>query len=148
MAKSESSVLGLVGCGAQAVTQLHAISRVAHIDQVLYFDTDPEALLSFPKRCEMLGLSAHFSNVSVAEIVKSSDILSTATSIAIKEGPLFDHLDYNPHLHINAVGSDFPGKVELPIDLLENAFVCPDFKEQAVIAVSYTHLTLPTIYSV
>ena len=38
-----------------------------------------------------------------------------------------------PHIHINAVGSDFPGKVELPLSLLKSSKVVPDFLDQAVI---------------
>ena len=34
-------------------------------------------------------------------------------------------------MHVNAVGSDFPGKLECPIDLLRESFVCPDVLEQA-----------------
>ena len=34
---------------------------------------------------------------------------------------------------VNAVGSDFPGKVELPLSLLQQSFVCADFPEQAVL---------------
>ncbi|NDJ60670.1 MAG: ornithine cyclodeaminase family protein, partial [Chloroflexi bacterium] len=37
-----------------------------------------------------------------------------------------------PWLHINAVGSDFPGKFEIPVALLERAFVSPDFPLQAL----------------
>ena len=35
-------------------------------------------------------------------------------------------------MHINAVGSDFPGKVELPLALLRRSLVVPDVLEQAV----------------
>ena len=38
-----------------------------------------------------------------------------------------------PWLHINAIGSDFPGKIELPKTLLERSYVCPDFREQALL---------------
>jgi ornithine cyclodeaminase/alanine dehydrogenase-like protein (mu-crystallin family) len=30
------------------------------------------------------------------------------------------------------VGADFPGKVEVPLSVLERSLVCPDFKEQAI----------------
>ena len=36
-------------------------------------------------------------------------------------------------MHINAVGSDFPGKVELPSELLEASVVIPDFAQQALV---------------
>lgn len=133
MAKPTSSVLGLIGCGTQAVTQLHAISLCFKIDRVLFYDIDPNASSSFEKRCSALNLDIDFVSTSIEEIVKSSDILCTATSIDIGIGPLFSNIETKPHLHINAVGSDFPGKVEIPFDLLQKCFVCPDFIEQAII---------------
>ena len=39
---------------------------------------------------------------------------------------------FRAHVHINAVGSDFPGKTELPLQLLQRSLVCPDFREQAI----------------
>ena len=48
-------------------------------------------------------------------------------------GPVFVNGGEQPWLHINAVGSDFPGKTELPLELLRQAFVCPDFQDQAVV---------------
>ncbi len=133
MASPNSSILGLIGCGAQAVTQLHAISRVFDIEEVLYFDTDASAVESFVSRCSMMELNLKFTATTIEEIVTSSHIISTMTSIEIGEGPLFTDLSTNPKLHINAVGSDFPGKIELPLEFLQNSIVCPDFKEQAQI---------------
>lgn len=133
MAKPTSSVLGLIGCGTQAVTQLHAISLCFNIDRVLFYDSDPTASSSFEKRCSPLNLAIEFVSTSIEEIVKTSDILCTATSIDIGAGPLFSNIETKPHLHINAVGSDFPGKVEIPLELLQKSFVCPDFIEQAIV---------------
>ena len=133
MAKPTSSILGLIGCGTQAVTQLHAISLCFKIERVLFYDIDPNALSSFEKRCSALNVEVDFISTTIEEIVKSSDILCTATSIDIGAGPLFSNIETKPHLHINAVGSDFPGKVEIPIDLLQKCFVCPDFLEQAIV---------------
>ena len=36
-----------------------------------------------------------------------------------------------PHLHVNAVGSDLPGKTELPLEFLKRSVVVPDFSDQA-----------------
>jgi len=133
MAKPTSSVLGLIGCGTQAVTQLHAISLCFKIERVLFYDVDPNASSSFEKRCSALNLNTGFISTTIEEIVKNSDILCTATSIDIGAGPLFSNIETKPHLHINAVGSDFPGKVEIPLELLQKCFVCPDFIEQAIV---------------
>jgi ornithine cyclodeaminase/alanine dehydrogenase-like protein (mu-crystallin family) len=133
MAKPTSSVLGLIGCGTQAITQLHAISLCFKIERVLFYDIDPNASSSFEKRCSALNLDVDFISTTIDELVKNADILCTATSLDIGAGPLFTNIETKPHLHINAVGSDFPGKVEIPLDLLQKSFVCPDFIEQAIV---------------
>ena len=131
-AKPESSVLGLIGTGAQAVTQLHAVSRYFPLERVLVFDTDDAALASFAGRVAPFGLDVSIEPAPIRDIVEQSDILSTATSIGVNEGPLFDGVETKPWLHINAVGSDFPGKFEVPLDHLRAALVVPDFTDQAV----------------
>ena len=133
LADGDSSTLGLIGCGAQAVTQLHGLSRVFDIQKVFIYDSDEEAMNSLPQRCEMLGLNVEFIQADMQTILTKSDIVCTATSIDTGAGPLFSKLEVNPKLHINAVGSDFPGKIELPLELLESSLVCPDFREQAII---------------
>ena len=133
MAKPTSSILGLIGCGTQSITQLHAIALLFKIERVLFYDINPNTSSSFEKRCSALNLDIEFVSTDIEEIVKSSDILCTATSIDIGGGPLFSNIETKPHLHINAVGSDFPGKVEIPLELLQKCFVCPDFIEQAIV---------------
>ncbi len=133
LAHPDSSTLGLIGCGAQAVTQLHAISRTFDINRVLIYDINPETMRSFEKRCAILNLDLDIIPSGLDIVVVESDILCTATSIDPGSGPLFADLRTKPHFHVNAVGSDFPGKIELPVDLLKSSFVCPDFEEQAII---------------
>jgi L-lysine cyclodeaminase len=133
LAMENTATLGLIGCGAQAVTQLHALSRVFDIDRVEIYDTDSEAMASFSQRLRCLDLD----NVEVRpakpqEILRRADILCTATSIGIGEGPVFDYGDFKQHLHVNAIGSDFPGKIELPARFVRESMVCPDFPDQAL----------------
>ena len=132
LAHSSSSILGLIGCGSQSVTQLHAISRILPIDKVLIFDIDSNSQATFKNRIDFLNINCQIIDSSIQEIVEESDVICSQTSIGIGEGPLFQDLITKSHLHINAVGSDFPGKVEWPIDLLKDAFVCPDFLAQAL----------------
>ncbi len=133
LAKPESSILGLIGCGAQAVTQLHAISRVFKLKVVMVYDINKSTMSSFKERISMLELDISVKLANIDEIIKRSDIVCTETSIEVGKGPLFKGLENKSHLHINAVGSDFPGKTELPLDILKRSFVCPDFLEQAKI---------------
>ena len=133
MASKNSKVLGLIGCGAQSVTQVHAISRLFGIEEILIYDIDQNSMASLKDRLAPIDIAAQPKSASIEEILNRSDILCTATSIAPEEGPLFDTYETKAHLHINAVGADFPGKFELPLSLLEKAYVCPDFLEQALI---------------
>lgn len=133
MAHPESKILGLIGCGAQSVTQLHALSRVFDLQKVLIYDADAAAATSFVQRIAPLEIDVQVEVSNIETIVQQSDIVCTATSIDVGAGPLFKQLPSKPHVHFNAVGADFPGKVELPLDLLANSFVCPDFRAQAVV---------------
>lgn len=133
MAKPNSSILGLIGCGAQAVTQFHALSRIFGIEKVLIYDIDQESTMNFQNRCSAFNHNAEIIVADIDKIMSESDIVCSATSIGIGEGPLFHEGIYKKHLHVNAVGSDFAGKVELPLSLLKQSFVAPDFKNQAEI---------------
>ncbi|MBX2817785.1 MAG: ornithine cyclodeaminase family protein [Saprospiraceae bacterium] len=131
--RDTESILGLIGAGAQAVTQLHAISRVRPITKVLYWDLESSTRKSFADRVAVLGLDIDIVPASYEEILAQSDIVCTATSVPVGQGPIFNHSPTKPHVHFNAVGSDFPGKVELPLQLLQESLVVPDFREQATI---------------
>lgn len=131
LANPDSEVVGLVGCGAQAVTQLHALSRLFDIKRVLAYDTDSNVLASLPERCRFLGLDIELS--SRQKLEEESDIICTATSVGLDEGPVIDGRNLKPWVHINAVGSDLPRKIELPLQLLHESLVCPDYRAQAVV---------------
>ncbi len=134
LARPSSHILGLVGCGAQAVTQVHALVRTFPIDRVLIHDVDPAALASFPGRVErFLPPGVEVTAMPLELLMQTADIVSTATSIGIGEGPLFQDLPTKPWLHVNAVGSDFEGKYELPVEFLRRALVSPDVLEQALL---------------
>ncbi|MGK7872115.1 MAG: ornithine cyclodeaminase family protein [Xenococcaceae cyanobacterium] len=133
MASPQSKILGLIGCGAQAVTQLHALSRTFDLEKVLVYDIDPAVSLSFLRRVACLNLkNIEIIVASLDRLVGSADIICTATSVEIGQGPVFEDIELKPWVHINAIGSDFPGKIEVPRLLLKRSFVCPDFRAQAV----------------
>ncbi|MFK7888459.1 MAG: ornithine cyclodeaminase family protein [Gammaproteobacteria bacterium] len=126
-----AATLGLIGAGAQAVTQLHAISRVMPVNTVVLFDVDAATLQSFPARVAQLGLNELDLRVGTVAEAAACDVVCTATSVDIGQGPVLPADALLPNVHINAVGSDFPGKTELPLSVLERAVVCPDFTAQA-----------------
>lgn len=131
LAHPASEVVGLVGCGAQAVTQLHALSRLFSIRKVLGYDLDAAVARTFPERAGFLGLDVEM--VERPRLEAESDIICTATSVGIDEPPVIDDTLLKPWVHINAVGSDLPQKIELPLALLKRSLVCPDYLAQAVV---------------
>lgn len=133
LARPDSETLGLIGCGAQAVTQLHALSQVFDLKKIVMFDIDASAISSFEERCSLFANDRmEFYNGSLAEVLEAADILCTATSVGTGEGPVFsEDLSRKPWLHINSVGSDLPGKTEIPLKVLQAATVVPDFLLQA-----------------
>lgn len=134
LARSGSATLGVVGLGAQAVTQVHAISRVRPIERVIGMDTNEDVASTFDERIGFLGLDVEIVDTErAASIVSEVDILCTCTSVDIGAGPVVGAAKPRPWLHVNAVGADFPGKLELPSSLLEAALVVPDMRSQCLL---------------
>lgn len=129
LAHPNSQVVGLIGTGAQAVTQLHGLSLVMDIQRVLVYDIEDRHAKSFFDRAAFLGLDIELS--SPKRILAESDVLCTATSVPVGAGPVFPDGDHRPHLHINSLGADEIGKTELPVSLLRRALVCVDHRGQA-----------------
>jgi ornithine cyclodeaminase/alanine dehydrogenase-like protein (mu-crystallin family) len=131
LAKDGSDTVGLIGAGCQAVTQLHALSRVFDIKKVYVYDVDHSVARSFAARVDFLNLDIEITTLAVLQ--RESDIICTATSVGIDDGPVFTSEFLKDHVHINAIGADLPGKIEVPLDLLQRSLVCPDFLEQALV---------------
>ena len=132
LANPHSKTLGLIGCGAQAVSQAHALSRVFDFDDILIYDTDRTTAENFHKRVKFLDMSVVIPEEYTPEFVaENADILCTVTSVDVDAGAVFEFTEVKPWLHVNAVGADFPGKVELPNELLRRSFVVPDHTAQA-----------------
>ncbi len=134
LGRPESTILGIVGCGAQAVTQAHALSRVFSIERILAYDVDPQAATSLGDRLSFLGIPVEsVASVERVAMLERCDLLCTCTSAAPGTGPVLPEFRPLGHLHINAIGSDFAGKFEVPVELLRKSLVCPDFRGQALI---------------
>ncbi|WP_222595133.1 ornithine cyclodeaminase family protein [Nocardia ninae] len=125
----KSRTVGVVGAGAQAVTQLHGLSLLFDIDTVLVHDVSPVNAKSLKQRASFID--CEFKTVSPHELLASSDIIFTATSVVPGAGPVIPDVEHLPHLHINSIGADEVGKTELPVSMLRRAYVCVDHPEQA-----------------
>ncbi len=134
LARPGSITVGLVGLGAQAVTQLHAVSRVRPVVKVLALDTDAEVAETFAGRTAFLGLDVEVVDPERSlGILGEVDVLCTCTSVDIGAGPVVTDVETRPWLHVNAIGADFPGKLELPESLASRALLVPDILEQCIV---------------
>lgn len=123
--------LGVVGCGAQAVAQVHAISRVREVERVIATDTDPEVAATLAGRLAFTGVEVEVVDPGAVErILAVADVICTCTSVDPGAGPVLPDGDHHPWLHVNAVGADFAEKVELPVELLRRSLVVPDVRSQ------------------
>ena len=129
-----ASDLGLIGCGAQAISQFHGISLVRDLKTVRLYDTDEANAASFEERIAAIRpIGVDVEICGRDEVVRESSILCTATSVGVNQGPVLEDVDVRSNLHVNAVGSDMPGKIEIPKTILKRSLVVPDFLDQAVI---------------
>jgi ornithine cyclodeaminase/alanine dehydrogenase-like protein (mu-crystallin family) len=125
MASPQAQVLGVIGSGFQARTQVEAIRAIRPIHEVRVWSRNADKVRSF----------AADMNTSAAEsaeaAVRDADIVVTATNA--KE-PVIDLSWIRPGTHINAMGSNIASRRELPADLVRQAgIVAVDSLEQAKI---------------
>lgn len=124
LARKESKTFGLVGCGAQAHTQLLAISKIFKLEEVKIYDISSRALDEFAEKNKNFNITK-----SSLKSAVSSDIVSTTTPA---REPIVKRAWIKKSTHINAIGADAPGKEELDPKILLDAKVVVDDYEQAL----------------
>lgn len=145
LARPESTVLSIIGTGAQSEFQAMAISSFFNIDEVRIYDTDRQAMLKFSENME-----SRFNKIipcgAIRQTVKPADIIVTATA-AKKAVELFTLNDIKPGAHIHAMGGDCPGKTELGKDLLNNSKLVVEYREQSLLEGEIQQLDESSIYA-
>ena len=131
MSRSDARVVGIVGTGSQARTQLEAISYVRRIESVRAFGRDATRRADFCREMsERLDLPVTAA-ASAEEAVRGADIVVTATN-TVK--PVVSGAWLAPGTHVNAMGSNMAQKRELESDAVDRAaIIAVDSIEQAKI---------------
>jgi ornithine cyclodeaminase/alanine dehydrogenase-like protein (mu-crystallin family) len=129
MAPSEASVVGLIGAGRQATTQLEGIVAARPIKRVKVFCRTPETRERFATEMEE-RLDIEVVPVATAEeCVGGSHIVVTITN---SRDPVFDGTLLEPGTHINAAGANSWTRRELDYATIERAdLIVVDDLEQA-----------------
>ncbi len=129
LAQKDATVLGIVGSGRQARSQLYAVARVRDLSLVKVFSPDPSHRKQF---CEDMrtatGLNIAAVNSS-AEATQGSHIISLAT---IADDPVIDGNEIEPGTHINAVGAHDPARRELDAACIRRSKVFVDSRDRAM----------------
>ncbi len=127
LAMKDSSIIGLVGCGAQARSQLLALSEMFKIKSVFVWGNKLECCNEFLKDTKHLGLNVKIVD-KISDCVRQADIVVTTTP---SRKPLVKSEWIKEGTHINAIGADAKGKEELEPKLLKRAKIVVDDWEQA-----------------
>jgi alanine dehydrogenase len=124
LAREDAKVLGLVGNGMQAWTQLEGITMVRPITNVLLYDAKPAVSKEFVKHFAPKYKGIEFTICkTLEECCRGADVLSTQTPV---RSPIVKADWIKPGTHINAMGADAQGKEELEPELLKKSKVIID----------------------
>ncbi len=123
-------MLGMIGSGPQAMTQVEAVAAVRNIGTVRLFSRTPSRLKAFARRLREQPWCTFDVELakSAAAAAADADVVCTATPAT---RPLLGLGDVRPGVHINAVGSYTPQMRELAPGLLHEALVVVDQREAA-----------------
>ena len=131
LARKDSKIVGLVGAGAQARTQLMALFKVYNkLEEIRVWSRHPE-----PKRIFLSEAEKEYGNLckfvpeeSVRKTVEGADIVVTTTP---SRKPLVMNDMVSSGMHINCIGADAVGKEELDPNILKRAKIVIDDWMQA-----------------
>jgi ornithine cyclodeaminase/alanine dehydrogenase len=127
LARPDSRVATICGCGNQGHIQLRALARVLPIERAYAFDSDANQALRFASDLSAeLGIEVRAAD-DLAAATRQSDVCVTCTP---SREPLLRLGDLAPGTFLAAVGADSPEKQELDPALLASGKVVVDLLEQ------------------
>jgi alanine dehydrogenase len=128
LARKDSSVIGMIGAGKQAETQLLAINEVLpQLKEVKVFSLSFETSQRFAREMSH-RLKVNIRPTENIDAAADADVVVTTTYAT---GPVVLKRHIKPGTHINAIGADAEGKQELEAALLAGAKIVIDDLEQA-----------------
>jgi ornithine cyclodeaminase len=134
LARKSARVLAIFGAGNQASYEVAALARIRPIEEVLVVSRPSERRDAFVAQIRQSGLDARIA--SAEEAVRAADIVVTATP---SREPLFESAWVGAGTHVVSMGSDAPGKHELPADLYPRASLFCDLLSQSIQIGDFQH---------
>ncbi len=126
LARPDAENLAVFGTGHQAEFEVAALAQVRNLKRIMVVGRSPTRAEEFAERLRGHGLECELSGAEAA--CHAADIIVTATT---SRAPLFEADWVKPGTHISSMGSDAPGKQELPPELFGRARLFCDLPEQS-----------------
>jgi alanine dehydrogenase len=127
LARPDSRVATICGCGNQGRVQLRALSRVVPVEKAFAFDLSAEQARKFSEElAEELGIEIDVA-YDLSAAARKSDICITCTPA---RKFLLNKEDVLPGTFVAGVGADSEDKQELDPTLMACSKVVPDIREQ------------------
>jgi ornithine cyclodeaminase len=145
LAREDAKSLAIIGTGAQAEFQVLAFAAFFQLEEVRFFDTDPQAMVKFSRNLAEQKFRLALCH-NIVDAVRDADIVVTATA-AKKRQFLFEFEDISAGAYIHAMGGDSPGKTELSAEFLSQAKVVVEFKPQSLVEGEVQQCTADVIYA-
>jgi alanine dehydrogenase len=130
LARGDSRIATVCGCGTQGRIQLQALSRVCHLQTVFAYDMDGEQAVQFAQEAESSLKIPVVRTDDLAAAVRRSDICVTCTS---SRQPFLGPDDVMAGTFVAAVGADNPQKQELHPALMAKSKIVCDILEQCAV---------------
>jgi ornithine cyclodeaminase/alanine dehydrogenase-like protein (mu-crystallin family) len=131
LARPDSTVVGVIGSGFQARSQMEAMLCVRAIQHAYVWSRNEHRRKSFAEECTDAFRIPIEAVDSAERAVGDADIVITAT---YAKEPVLEDAWIRPGTHINAIGSNNPQRRELPPALIARAdLIVVDSLEQAKI---------------
>ena len=134
LARPDAISLGVFGTGHQALYECTALARIRPLETINVVARSAERGERFLAQLSEHGLAGR---LATAREACGADIVVTATTAT---SPLFDADLIGPGAHVASMGSDAPGKQELPPELLREARLFCDLPEQSTKIGEFQHV--------
>ncbi|OLR93407.1 ornithine cyclodeaminase family protein [Actinokineospora bangkokensis] len=135
LARPDATTLGVFGTGNQALHECLALARIRPLSTVRVVGRSAERTEVFVDRLAAHGIDAEPAS---AQQACGSDIVVTATTA---REPLFDADWVRPGTHLASMGSDSPGKQEMPVEIAHRARLFCDLPAQSRAIGEFQHVS-------
>ncbi len=129
VARPDSPLMAMIGCGAQSEFQAIAFHELLGIETLRIYDIDRAAMRKLRRHLRRFPDIDVVACDSSRDCVRGADIVTTVTADKTWATILTPDM-VAPGMHINGVGGDCPGKTELHADVLRAGKIFVEYEPQ------------------